>query len=164
MRFQEGILLDKMKVRIGVTSVSKGAGATFVSQAIDHLLNHIDTPRLFVSRPDKYIVTDSPERPEDVDLLICVLDPLPSKLKEGAPRFAALKNMNVPQLWLINRDNPGVNHRQLERFLEIRPDFSQEALPYESICRAEYNCEKSGEVLKLSGIEKLAEYIRREYR
>ena len=72
--------------------------------------------------------------------------------------------MNVPKLWLINRDNPGVNHRQLERFLEIRPDFSQEALPYESICRAEYNCEKSGEVLKLSGIEKLAEYIRREYR
>ena len=36
MRLQEGILLDKMKVNIGVKGVSHGAGATFVSGWLDH--------------------------------------------------------------------------------------------------------------------------------
>ena len=90
--------MDKMKIRIGVTSISKGAGATFVSGAVDHMLNRRDAPRLFVSRPDKYIIVDDPKQPEDMDLLICVLDPLPSRLKEGAPKFTILRNMNVPKI------------------------------------------------------------------
>ena len=161
MRLQEGIILDKIKIRIGVTSVSKGAGATFIASALDNILNMRDTPRLFVSRPDKYAVVDSPEREDDADLLVCVIDPLPSKLKEGAARFTLLRALNVPKVWIINRDNPGVNHRELERFLELRPEFRQEDLPYEQICRAEYNCEKPEGSLELKGIEELADYIKR---
>ena len=163
MRLQEGVFLDKMKIRVGVTPVTRGAGATFVSEAIDHLLNERDSVKFFVSRPDKYMVIDDPKSPDDEDVLVCVLDPLPSRLKEGAPRYTSLRNVNVPKIWLINRDNPGVDHRELEKFLELRPDLSQEALPYESICRAEYNCEKPEDSLKLKGIEELADFIKREY-
>ena len=162
MRLQEGILMDKMKIRIGVTGITSGAGATFLAGALDHVLNSKDSPRMFVSRPEKYKIIDTPDRVDEVDLLVGVIDPLPSRLREGAVRFSVLKNVNVPKVWIINRDNAGVNHRELERFLEIRPDFSQEAIPYEMICRAEYNCVKPEEALKLSGIDKLAEYIRRE--
>ena len=163
MRLQEGFIMDKMKTRIGVLGITRGAGASFVAEGLDYYLNVKYAPRTFVSRPDKYVVEDSPSRPEDMDLLVCVLDPLPSRLEEGAARFAAVRALKVPEIWMINRDNKGVNHKALEAYLDMVPEYSQEAFPYETVCRAAYNCEKLSEVRGLEGIKKLSDAIKKEY-
>lgn len=157
-RFQEGIFLDKSKIIIGVVGISHGAGESFVSRGLNYYLNIKDAPKVFLSRPEKYEIIDGPNQVNDLDLVIGVIDPLPSRMIEGAPKFACLNNCdNI--IWLINKDNPGVNHRELRKFFELDKEFTQEVLPYEKICRAEYNCEKVEEIYPLKGIEELAEYI-----
>ena len=147
--------MDKMKTRIGVLGITRGAGASFVAEGLDYYLNVKDAPRTFVSRPGKYVVEDSPSRPEDMDL--------PSRLEEGAARFAAVRALKVPEIWMINRDNKGVDHKALETYLEMVPEYSQEAISYETVCRAAYNCERLTELSGLEGIKKLSEAIKKEY-
>ncbi|MBR6473216.1 MAG: hypothetical protein IKS99_05795 [Firmicutes bacterium] len=152
--------MDRFKVRIGVIGISSGAGESFVAGGLNYYLNEKDAPKVFVSKPEKYEIIDGPSDLTDLDVIVGVIDPLPSRMEEGAPRFAVLSQRdNV--IWLVNKDNPGVNHRELRGFLELEPSFSQEALPYEKICRAGYNCEKVPEMYELTGIEKLADHIRK---
>ena len=49
----------------------------------------------------------------------------------------------------------------MQRYLCFSPEFSQTEIPREMICRAEYNCVELDELLKLEGIEKLAEYLKK---
>ena len=160
MRLQEGIFLERHAAEIGVIGIGKGAGATFVSYQLDDLLNGKDRQKVFVSRPDRFRITDEPEDPEDEDIVIAVIDPLPSKLMEGADTIGKLTELKAPVLWLVNRDNPGVNRRSMEKYLGFRPEFRQEEVPREMICRAEYNCIRLSNIYKTDGLEKLAEHIR----
>ena len=164
MRLQEGFLLDKMKVRIGVVGVSPGSGATFVSHNLDYYLNKKEAAGFFVARPEKYIVEDQPLSLSDMDVIVAVLDPLPSNLVEGAESIDCLMDSAVPVLWLVNQDSAGVKHRELYRFLGFRPEFSQEAVPREFLARAEYSVAELPEVYSLKGIEELAERIRKDFR
>ena len=76
------------------------------------------------------------------------------------PKFAVLK-ATEGVLWLVNKDNTGVDHRELKKFLELDDYFSQEALNYETVCRAEYSCEKVERRYSLKGIESLANEIKK---
>ena len=152
--------MDKMKIRVGVIGISPGAGETFVARALDYYLNIKDAPRVLVSRPEKFEIVEGPGYLGDLDVIVGVIDPLPSRLKEGVPRFAVLK-ATEGVLWLVNKDNTGVDHRELKKFLELDDYFSQEALNYETVCRAEYSCEKVERRYSLKGIEDLALEIKK---
>lgn len=159
MRLQEGIFLDRSAVVIGVKGISKGAGATFVSNYLDYFLNRKDRQKVFVSRPDRFRVIDDPDDLSSSDLVVSVIDPLPSLLMEGAAAIREIMEYRGETVWVINRDNQGVNRRTLKKYLGFLPEYSQEEIPRETICRAEYNCVELPEIAELKGIEELAEYI-----
>lgn len=59
----------------------------------------------------------------DMDAVIAVCDPLPSRLMAGTQRFQMLKKLELsgrPVLWLCNRTNSGVSRRQTAGFLKTR--------------------------------------------
>ncbi len=161
MRLQEGILLDKMKVYIGVKGVARGVGTSFVARWLDYYLNDRERHHIFVSKPDKYIVADSPENCSDMDIIVAVIDPLPSLLMEGADSIGELVDKKQPVIWMLNRNCRGVNRREMKNYLGFIPEFSQEDVPREFIARAEYNSESLPDVCKLSGIEELADHIKK---
>ncbi|MBR5316192.1 MAG: hypothetical protein IKU44_05310 [Firmicutes bacterium] len=79
----------------------------------------------------------------DMDLLIVVTDPLPSKLIHHVERFKRLKKMELSgttAVWVVNRCNDGVNKRQVKGFLKNNqlvwiPSFGEE-----SFYQCEYAC------------------------
>ncbi len=59
----------------------------------------------------------------DMDRLIVVVDPLPSKLIRNSRRFAMLKGLEVsgmPLKWIVNRAGSGINRRQVSAYLKTR--------------------------------------------
>ena len=160
MRLQEGIFLDRSVLKIGVKGISECVGATFVAHYLDRSLNDRGKLKVFVSRPDRYAVTDNSFEYDEQDVIVGVIDPLPSRLMEGAEVIEELLNSGTPVIWLLNRDNPGVNRRLMKKYLCFTPEFSQEEIPREMLCRAEYNCVELDELSGLEGIEKLAEHIK----
>ncbi len=105
--------------------------------------------------PGRYMIVDNP-RPEsllEADLVICVVDPLPSRIRSGlqqlealrdnqirfGKRFSPLLNLPSPVLWVLNKDNPQVGHRELERSLNIKFDFAVPLLSPEIFYKAEYS-------------------------
>ena len=159
MRLQEGIFLDRSAAEIGVKGIANGVGATFVSRYLDHCLNKRDKHKVFVSRPDRFRIIDDPDDLETPDIIVSVIDPLPSLLMESAANISKLMEFNGDVIWLINRDNPGVNRHVLKKYLGFIPDHSQEEIPREMICRAEYNCIELPEIVHLKGIEDLADHF-----
>ena len=97
---------------------------------------------------------------DEMDIIVAVIDPLPSLLIDGAANIGELREMKREVLWILNRDNKGVNRREMKRYLGFMPEFSQEEIPREIIARAEYNCEKLPSVMELKGIEALGDHIR----
>ncbi len=105
--------------------------------------------------PGRYMVVDMPPLGSlsSMDLVVCVVDPLPSSLlaAEGTIRsirenriktkrgFAPAMNHPTPCLWVLNKDNPKVSHRELERFMKIKFDFAVPMMNPEEFYRAEYN-------------------------
>ncbi|MDR3242387.1 MAG: hypothetical protein LBT34_00470 [Clostridiales Family XIII bacterium] len=83
----------------------------------------------------------------DMDVILAVVDPMPSKLMGGYKRLELLKTFacagkNI--VYVINKDNRGVNDRELTGFLKakrlLRLPLASVAEQYE----AEYNCRVSG--------------------
>lgn len=105
--------------------------------------------------PGHYMIVDNP-RPEslwEADVVICVVDPLPSRLRSEirqlealrdnqirfGKRFSPLLNLPTSVLWVLNKDNPQVKHRELERSLNIKFDFAVPLLSTEIFYKAEYS-------------------------
>ncbi len=78
-----------------------------------------------------------------VDALVCVIDPLPSKLLGGTDELSlakacALKRDNV--IWILNKYNDGVNAKELRAFLRLK---DTQRIPYidaRHFYCAQYNC------------------------
>ena len=151
--------MENPVAEIGVKGISKGVGTTFVSRYLDYYLNEKDRRKIFVSRPDRFRIIDDPDDLETSDIIVSVIDPLPCLLMDGAENISKLMEFNGDVIWLINRDNPGVNRHVLKKYLGFIPDHSQEEVPREIICRAEYNCIELPEIVRLKGIEDLADHI-----
>lgn len=78
-----------------------------------------------------------------MDQVLVVIDPLPSRMLEGYQMLCRMKAHEVSGgdiNYIINRDNRGVNHRQLMDFLKIRNPLTVPMASMESIYTAEYNC------------------------
>ncbi len=117
--------------------------------------------------PGRYMIVDNP-RPEsllEADLVICVVDPLPSRIRSGlqqlealrdnqirfGKRFSPLLNLPSPVLWVLNKDNPQVGHRELERSLNIKFDFAVPLLSPEIFYKAEYSSVSIFQMLEGAG-------------
>ena len=101
----------------------------------------------------------------EADLVICVVDPLPSRIRSGlqqlealrdnqirfGKRFSPLLNLPSPVLWVLNKDNPQVGHRELERSLNIKFDFAVPLLPPEIFYKAEYSSVPIFQMLESAG-------------
>lgn len=70
----------------------------------------------------------------DMDRLIVVTDPMPSKLIRNKERFQRLKSLELSGLatdWIVNRNNSGISRRQIAAYLKNRkllwiPQFAPE--------------------------------------
>lgn len=117
--------------------------------------------------PGRYMIVDNP-RPEsllEADLVICVVDPLPSRIRSGlqqlealrdnqirfGKRFSPLLNLPSPVLWVLNKDNPQIGHRELERSLNIKFDFAVPLLSPEIFYKAEYSSVPIFQILEVAG-------------
>ena len=117
--------------------------------------------------PGRYMIVDNP-RPEslwEADLVICVVDPLPSRIRSGMQqlealrdnrvrfgrRFSPLLNLPTSLLWVLNKDTPQARHRELERSLNIKFDFAVPLLPPEIFYKAEYSSVPIFQMLEASG-------------
>lgn len=72
-----------------------------------------------------WIVADHPplEMLHRFDLVIGVIDPLPSRVFAGTETYEALRDLGTGGmhiLWILNGDNPEVNHGELRRFLRLK--------------------------------------------
>lgn len=105
--------------------------------------------------PGRYLILDEAPiaRLTEADLVICVLDPLPSRLHDGMEkliclrenrmkagrRFSPVLNLPTPVIWVLNKDNPQVSHRELEQLLKIRFDYVLPLMDERFFYRAEYS-------------------------
>ena len=79
----------------------------------------------------------------DMDWIVVVADPLPSKLIHSAPRFRMLKKLELAGskvIWAVNRDNEGVRRRQVRAYLKGNPDLWIPSFSADKIYRCEYGC------------------------
>ena len=80
------------------------------------------------------------------DVLVCVVDPLPARVLAGLARHHCLRAEQKEResrgehslLWVMNKENPAVDRRELERFLKIRFDAALPLLSTEFFYQAAY--------------------------
>ncbi|MGN1412675.1 MAG: hypothetical protein ACI4WY_00355 [Anaerovoracaceae bacterium] len=119
-------------------------------------LSKIDASLVFPPQPSladfpleqlagEWIIADNPplEMLHRFDLVIGVIDPLPSRVFAGTETYEALRDLGtggVHTLWILNGDNPEVNHGELRRFLRLK-DFRTIPLADSAVFyRAQYAC------------------------
>ena len=91
--------------------------------------------------PGSCIIIDNTVSYEDLDLIVCVADPLPSRIMAGLETFRRIREQAiVPVIWLLNKNCPPVSRRQVETFLKIRFTHVMPLIPAEVFYRAEYDC------------------------
>lgn len=79
----------------------------------------------------------------EMDSLIWVLDPLPSRLIAGMERLALARRLQAEgrrTAFVINRWNDGVNRREFSAFFKEKNRFHLPLISQELIYRGEYNC------------------------
>lgn len=79
----------------------------------------------------------------EMDVVVFVIDPLPSRLICGYEKLCYMKKQSIFEkkiIYVLNKNNDGVNRGELYDFLRLKPDIVIPALPSEPIYIAEYNC------------------------
>ena len=112
------------------------------------LLTETDALRLVNNIPGDIVVCDLPSGTagalaSDADILICVIDPLPSRLLAAEEYIEEIKKLEAAGkrlIWLVNKYNSGINKRELAAFLRLRETAQFPLIPGEILCNAEYTC------------------------
>jgi len=79
----------------------------------------------------------------DLDLIVCIFDPLPSRLFAAVPTAEICRvatAANVPTVYVFNKLNAGVNLREATRFTGVKDYIPFPAIPAEAVYAAEYAC------------------------
>ncbi len=79
----------------------------------------------------------------DMDLIVAVVDPLPSRLIRAKDRFRQLKKMELsgcPVVWIVNKVTSGINKKQVRDYLKTSKILWLEAVEMEQIYKDEYLC------------------------
>jgi len=89
----------------------------------------------------KYIIVDSPQNTEDMDIIVCVVDTLPSRIMAGLETFRRIKEQQmVPVIWVMNKASSAAVRREVETFLRLRFTHSIPLVEAEAFYRAEFRC------------------------
>ena len=76
----------------------------------------------------------------DMDRVLVVIDPLPSRMLAGHKLLCRLRTSGLPVIYLINKMNGGVSRRDLLNYLKLRTPHFLPMLEPEIIYGAEYSC------------------------
>jgi hypothetical protein len=79
----------------------------------------------------------------NMDQIITVIDPLPSRMLKGYEMLCKIKALEFRQMeiiYVINKLNRGVNRSQMTDFLKLKAPVLIPLISAESIYSAEYNC------------------------
>ena len=149
------------KIRVAVIGVGEGSGKTFVANGLWHFLRNKNR---FINKEEKYEIADNPEHPEDYDLIVGVIDPLPTKLKDSIEIYSKFNEPAWDTIWIVNKMNEGVNLRELEWFLKKKFNFKQGYLNPSLLYESEYQNNDYYSINEdaLDGIQNLASEIERK--
>lgn len=102
------------------------------------IVNNISA-RLVVSilPNETQINRDSPVR--DMEVILLVIDPLPSKLLAGHNFLCDIKSLDIPVIYLVNKMNKGVSKPELTNYLKEKRLHYIPFLDGEDIYSAEYS-------------------------
>lgn len=89
----------------------------------------------------------------EMDQILLMIDPLPSKLLDGAAQLARYRLSRLPITFVVNKDNEGVRHKELKNYLQIKDAVWIPNLKTELLYEAEYGC------LEPYGIEKIKKML-----
>jgi hypothetical protein len=92
----------------------------------------------------------------DMSLILCVVDPAPSKLLGGHKRLSMLKELESDShnvLYAINKFGNGVNKRELYNYLKPRRKTAVGRIDPDELCEAEYGCKNP---YQMQGVKKAA--------
>ena len=79
----------------------------------------------------------------DMDVVIFVIDPIPSAMIAGYPFMKEVKRLEYngkKTVWLINKYNNGINKRDMQSFLKRKENHKIPAMDIDDFYSAEYNC------------------------
>lgn len=149
------------KIRVAIIGIGEKPGKTFIKNGLLYFLNG---RRHRLIREEKYEIVEDPNHPEDYDLIVGVIDPLPEKVKEGISTYAKFNEPAWDTIWIVNKYNAGVNMRELEWFLKRKFNFTQEYVNPALIYSSQYLKQDffSEEVENLAGVKRLADEIERK--
>lgn len=75
----------------------------------------------------------------EMDVLFCVVDPMPSKLMANKEMFLAL-NSYKEVIWVENKSNPGIMKRSFLKYMRRKIAYRIPLMAGELFYRKEYNC------------------------
>ena len=111
------------------------------------------------STAGRFIIADDPESLEEPDLIVAVIDPLPSRIEAGLATYEELRKQQVPVIWIANKVNPQAGIREVERFLKMKFDYRVDMLAPEIFYKAEFACTQQYFIKKSQAIEMAAHDI-----
>lgn len=80
----------------------------------------------------------------DMDAVLVLVDPLPSRISSGMPVFRKMKSLEqegrVQVRWLVNRMCSSVSRRQIRGLIKSREIYWMEDLGRSIFCQNEYHC------------------------
>lgn len=78
---------------------------------------------------------------DEMDIIICVIDPLPSKLISSKKLIERLNSDNYRKIvWVLNKNNSGVSNRLLRNYINLKENYKIPLINEEYFYIAEYNC------------------------
>ena len=77
----------------------------------------------------------------DMDIVYLVVDPLPSRLLSSCGFIESIRSEYPRTELVVNKYNKGIHRGELNAFLSTNNYHILDAVPFERIYRAEYNCQ-----------------------
>ena len=80
---------------------------------------------------------------KEMDYVVAVIDPMPSKLIFGYERLCMLKKNDLREgktLWVVNKYNDGINKREFNDFVKLKKEITVPWIENELFYNSEYNC------------------------
>jgi len=117
-------------------------------RANDRILTPLQEARLIHNICADWIVCDlgchfHKESFEEMDMLICVIDPMPAKLLSSKTRLQQLSGAGIDNkhlVFLLNKNNQGINNKLLKAFLKLSNPIKVPLIPEEWFYVAQYHC------------------------
>ena len=98
---------------------------------------------------------------QEMDYILAVVDPMPSKLIYSYERLCVLKRCEAQgrkTIWIVNKFNEGVNKREFNDFVKLKKEIYFPYVQQDYFYNAEYNCKIAYTSMKI--YDKFKEPIR----